>query len=53
LLAKNADEGSIQIGSLPEAIGDPPPLKSLRDAAGFVEFRLSDARRPHAPASSA
>jgi TolB-like protein/Flp pilus assembly protein TadD len=39
------DDGLIPIGSLPVAIEDSPLLESLRDTAGFAEFRKEVARR--------
>ena len=39
------DDGLIPIGSLPVAIEDSPLLESLRDTAGFAEFRNEVARR--------
>ena len=39
------DDGLIPIGSLPVAIEDSPLLESLRDTAGFAEFRQEVARR--------
>lgn len=39
------DDGLIPIGSLPVAIEDSPLLESLRDTAGFAEFRQEVPRR--------
>ena len=39
------DDGLIPIGSLPVAIEDSPLLESLRETAGFAEFRKEVARR--------
>ncbi len=39
------DDGLIPIGSLPVAIEDSPLLESLRETAGFAEFRQEVARR--------
>jgi hypothetical protein len=39
------DDGLIPIGSLPVAIDDSPLLESVRDTAGFTEFRQEVARR--------
>jgi hypothetical protein len=39
------DDGLIPTGSLPIAIEDSPLLESLRDTAGFAEFRQEVARR--------
>jgi adenylate cyclase len=39
------DDGLIPIGSLPVAIEDSPLLESVRDTAGFAEFRNEVARR--------
>jgi TolB-like protein/lipopolysaccharide biosynthesis regulator YciM len=39
------DDGLIPIGSLPVAIEDSPLLESVRDTAGFAEFRQEVARR--------
>ena len=39
------DDGLIPIGSLPVAIEDSPLLESVRDTAGFAEFRQEVTRR--------
>ena len=39
------DDGLIPIGSLPVAIEDSPLLESMRDTAGFTQFRNEVARR--------
>ena len=39
------DDGLIPIGSLPVAIENSPLMESLRDTAGFAEFRQEVAHR--------